>query len=253
MIRCGVISLGCLLTVLWCRGQDVGGRLFSQPTEEDWHEGTIVLTNEETLAGYVLYDDNVRLIKFKPTPEDAVQNIVPDRVRTMEFFDAELGQYRQFAMFELNFENKPLEDFFEVILVYESFAILSKLSGISQAFRERSFTPSPGILAPADFITPSQRLSNSKTRVQVGYEQFETIYLVTDELTILDILEVSEFERKKDHPFAARIKPKLNKRHLIDFMGPQWPAIKAYVKENHLHLKKRDDLIAVFKYYAETY
>jgi hypothetical protein len=201
-----------------------------------WCEGNILLNDNSLLKGYIRYNDKMGMISFRQNKEEEDQTFTTKRIVAMEYFDHDLIIQRKFASFNVISENEGMKDeiFFEIIMEFNQFAVLSKQERVVPAIRKGNFTTATG----------------SPTYTKVGYEQFEKICLVGSDGKAEVVLTVSEFERTKSSDLAVEIKPYLSKAVLAKYTASKWEKVRTYIKENKLNLKKKTGLLMALEYYG---
>jgi hypothetical protein len=200
-----------------------------------WCEGRLVLNNSMSKKGLIKYNDKMALIKFKETAEAVEESFAETSILVMEFFDVDQSRWRHFAAFNFKDEARGKEEDFllEVLMEFKSFALLSRISKVNVAVRQRYDYYGNAHLA------------------RVGYEQFEQLCLAGDDGTAQVVLVVNEFEKDK-MSMTNPIKPHLNKKALEKYLGEDWSTFQDIVKANKLNLKKREDFIRAFEYYKDA-
>lgn len=232
--RACFIGLWCAGTGVLCEAQKIKPRV---NTANDWYKGAVTFHHQPEQQGYVLFDDSLRLFRFKPTLEADAKQIVLYRVASMTFYDTHQKKQRQFVSFEGVYgEGGPL---FEILVGADAFVVLSQVHAFQDVLRKNWLV---------HIFYPLPEFNH------VGYEQFEYIYVATADDSVQLILKVSHrFKRKFVYPFARPVKPVLHEEVLEALMAPHWQEVKLYIKTHRLKLTHRDDLIAVLTYYAENF
>jgi hypothetical protein len=201
-----------------------------------WCTGKIMFEDNSRMTGYIKYNDKLGLIAFKENINDEDLPLSENRIQAMEFFDEELSKNKKFMSFymrddESGWSGKML---FEVILEVKEFAVLSKLGRVNHAIRDKNYNVAR---------TPPRY-------VKVGYEQFESIYLVDRNGKLEKLLVTSVFEKDKFRSGSA-LKPQLNKEVLKKYLGLGWEQVNEFAKKNGLNLKERTELIKALEYFRD--
>lgn len=95
----------------------------------DWSEGSIMLNDGNELKGVIKYNDNTGVLNYENG--NVSRSLTSKSVAGFEFFDE--GQNRQRIFYSLLFDdpatNVKKHSFFEVLIEFKTFAVLSKRDG----------------------------------------------------------------------------------------------------------------------------
>lgn len=177
-----------------------------------WHQGTVVLTSEDTLKGLVKYDIPNDAIQVKVEGEERIQAFNAQKLFFFEIFDSDIKSYRQFYALPYQVKadyHKPL--LFEVL--YEG--------RLTLLCREKIVLEGAGggQLAPEGMIRPADG------RLMLDFDFF--------------------FLEKDGN--IRRYEPK--KRLLLSIMDRKYKEVKKYIRRNNLRHDHISDLVRITAYY----
>lgn len=157
------------------------------------------------------------------------------RILTMEYFDTELSKKRKFYTLNIKEVDSGYAGavLFEIIMEMKDFAVLSKRYAVQKA-RESS-----------------GGYREDARDAKIGYQQFESIYLVDDEAKVELLWTANVFDRGNAKPLTSPVPPFLDQDVLSKFTGSKWREVKDYIKEKRLHIKERADLLEALAYYKQ--
>lgn len=215
------------------------------PVNLAWSEGSI-LTNEGTeLFGLLRYNDKSGLLSYENGNRSSTYTA--RGVVAFEFFDEIINKQRMFYSFPYE-DNQGIKRplFFEVLLEFKDFAVLSKVDPIDIAHKAvgtpGGLNPATGTLTHGDYYGTSIEIS-----------QTETIYLMDSETNIKPYVRIVETDI--DGVFYDRTKTKnkiLDKEVLEEFVGQQMnDKLEQYAKQHNLSFKDKSDLLNILQYYRE--
>lgn len=89
-----------------------------------WRRGSIVFDNNSSVQGLIQFNDKLGMIKFKKTPDSAEESFVETSILSMQLYDEDEKQWRNFAVFNLRDEQsgRRLALLFEVLMEVNNFA-----------------------------------------------------------------------------------------------------------------------------------
>lgn len=201
----------------------------------NWHKGHIVLSDGETVRGYIQNNDKLGLVNIKEDLDDRESISFQDKsIQSMEYFDIDLDKSRRFITFNINDEQSGKQRLMllEILLEFKHFAIVSKIFSVEPAIRKRQ--------------------GNYQTwYAKVGYEQFEYLYLL-DEAGEINILQTTTvLEKSKKNPLAKKSDEYFDRDLLKKHVGEKWDQVKDYMLENNLKFNTKEGLLATLEYYGK--
>lgn len=201
----------------------------------NWHKGHIVLSDGETVRGYIQNNDKLGLVNIKEDLDDRESISFQDKsIQSMEYFDIDLDKSRRFITFNINDEQSGKQRLMllEILLEFKHFAIVSKIFSVEPAIRKRQ--------------------GNYQTwYAKVGYEQFEYLYLL-DEAGEINILQTTTvLEKSKKSPLAKKSDEYFDRDLLKKHVGEKWDQVKDYMLENNLKFNTKEGLLATLEYYGK--
>ena len=201
-----------------------------------WHKGHIVLSDGETVYGYIQNNDKLGLVNLKDSLEDQESTSFQDKsIQSMEYFDTDLNKNRRFITFNVNDEQsgKHRMMLLEILMEFKHFAIASKIFSVEPAIRQRQ-----------------NQVTYQTYYAKVGYEQFEYIYILDDggEINILQTTTV--LEKSKMRPFAGKSRDYFNRDLFKKHIGDKWDQVKDYMSENYLKSNTKEGLFATLEYFG---
>ena len=177
---------------------------------EVWHQGTVVLTSDDTLKGLVKYDVPNDAVQVKVTGEERIQAFNAQKLFFFEIFDSGIKSYRQFYSlpYQVNTDyTKPL--LFEVL--YEGkLTLLCREKIIMEGDRTTEYELSH---MPID------------GRLMLGFDFY---FLENDG-------EIHRYQPKR--------------RLLLSIMDRKYNEVKKYIKRNNLRHDHISDLVRITAYY----
>jgi hypothetical protein len=205
------------------------------PHNVEWSEGSILTTDEEELKGLVKYNSKTGILNYEYGNDS--RSMTPRGVVAFEFYDAEKNRQRVF--YSLEFEERF--HFFELLFDFIDFAVISKTDP-----------------ADVDFSKPNQNFNDGTTlittptnKVYASASQLETICFLNPSGEITPYITIENIDKEgfwMDHSKAK--KRVVDKDLLAEYLGTDYDKVKVYIKENDLNVKRKDDLMKVFEYYA---
>jgi hypothetical protein len=200
----------------------------------EWNEGFIQLVDKSFRKGFIQHNHTQRLIKFKTNLRDIAQSSFHEkRILSMEYFDAAESKTRRFYTLNVKEEDSGFDGavLFEIIMEMKTFAVVSRLYALRPPTRSGSSK------------------KKSQGNPQESDNQVERIYIVHQEGHVEQLLIVPVPGKGKSKPVARPVEPVLDLTVLKKFTGSKWQMMKAYVKDERLHLKKKPDLLKALQYY----
>ena len=202
-------------------------------------------TGGTELFGMLRYNDKSGLLSFDDGNKSS--SYTADGAVAFELFDESIKKQRVFYSFLWEEEQGIRRRlFFEIVMEFESFTILSKVDPIDISHKVFSspggFHPGTNAYAPASEYGTSIKIS-----------QTETIYLMDSESNIKPYIQIVEtdidgvlYDRKKT-------RNKILDEHLLqEFVGKQMnDKLVEYARQHNLSFKDKEDLIRVFEYYCQ--
>ena len=215
------------------------------PVNLSWSEGSI-LTNEGTeLFGLLRYNNKSGLLSYENGNRSSTYTA--RGVVAFEFFDEGINKQRVFYSFPYEDDQgikRPL--FFEVLMEFKDFAVLSKVDPIDIAHKS---VGTPGALNPATGTIGYG--DHYGTSIEIS--QTETLYLMDSETNIKPYVRIVETDI--DGVFYDRKKTKnkmLDNDVLEEFIGePMNDRLVQHAKQHDLSFKDKSDLLKIFQYYRE--
>ena len=202
-----------------------------------WNEGFIQLNDRSCRKGFIQYKHTQRLIKFKDSLNDVEELTFPEkRVLTMEYFDTDEATKRRFYTLNVREQDSGFvgEVLFEIIMEMKTSAVVSRQYAVHQL----------------GLVSSSKR----KNQFNPGENdnRLERIYIVNHDGRIELLATLPVARKDKSKPVARPVEPFLDQTVLKKFTGPKWKMVKAYVKEERLHLKKKKDLFKALEFFQQT-
>lgn len=226
----------CVFTLLLCILAELSFAQFDNlGINSKWHKGHIVLSDGEIIQGYIQNNDKLGLVNLKESLEDTVSASFQDKsIQSMEYFDNDLDKNRRFITFKINDEQsgKQRMMLLEIMMEFKHFAIASKIFSVEPAFRQR------------------QNINYQTYYARVGYEQFEFIYILSEDGEINILQTTTVLEKSKMRPFAGKSQDFFDRDLLKKHVGQKWDQIKDYMSENNLKFNTKEGLFATLEYYG---
>jgi hypothetical protein len=214
-------------------------------TDSEWNEGSILLKNGKELKGLLKYSHKSDLLSYENGSTS--KSFTARQVTGFEFFDDVDQKQRVFysAPYEDAKRDVQRQLFFELLMDFEGFAVLSKVAPVKLDKREYStpamFNPIAGSFSAGKYYGYPSTIS-----------QTETIFLMSTDGLITPYLEITE--KDIDGTFFDRFKKRnkiLNEEALKDYTENHYKQLLAFAKRNDLSLKVKGDLLKIFEYYGE--
>lgn len=199
-----------------------------------WHKRHIVLSDGETVYGFIQNNDKLGLVNLKESLDETEPASFQDKsIQSMEYFDVDLDKVRKFITLNIKDEQSGKQRIMllEILLEFKHFAILSKIFSVEPAIRKRQ--------------------GNYQTYyAKVGYEQFECLYLL-EEGGKIDVLQAtSVLEKSKKNPLAKKSDEYFDRDLLKKHVGQKWDLVRNYMLENNLKFNTKEGLIATLEYFG---
>ena len=230
-----------------------------------WNKGSINLTNGEKLTGFIQNNEQLHLIRYKPSlsNDDGSRLINEQGIALMEYYDLQTKTTRKFASisykaqslpeslagkkksFELS--NRDIEgiSLFEILMEYKQFAALCRVTKVDVATRTRK----------ADVLSAIDTKNDWDVTKEVGFEYFEEFYFFNDEGRLFPVLILNYLERDKENFLYKRnyknYKPDLNRAIVKRHMEQYWDKVEEYLDKNDLSMKLKSDFLSLLEYYKE--
>jgi hypothetical protein len=232
-------SLILLLIVTFIHGSVAQNRrsgILDEPLPKG--EGSITLYDGSSIKGIVTYNDNEGFVQVLEGTES--HSYAPKRVIAFEFFDDALNRKRNFLSLEAtNTETGQIDFvFFEILGEFENFAILTKKDRIQTE-----------VISSGGGYNPATGNSWPATSSTVAY-QTETVYFLNAEGKLEPYTQNIDREVERTFADSRTNKDRYVKKNLLEqYTGEHYPALQAYIDENKLKLKRKEDLILVIQEY----
>jgi len=210
--------------------------------EPDWHEGSILLTDETEIIGLINYNNKKGTISFESGSHS--RTYTARNVIGFEFHDSNTGIQRIFYSLEHN-DNRSSNKgpfIFEVLRDLGNFSILYKVDPLD--FEQVNSWQNSG--PPASAGQPQTLVYRNFTKIT----QNETVYLFTLENEIVPLIEMTFKQSQGREIDRTRTKSKLlNKDVLARCMGDTFSKVEAYAKENKMYFEDKDHLMQLLDFY----
>jgi len=241
MVRITYISFILLVCI---SGSIAAQELKNLGIESQWSKGSITLRNKTILKGEIRHNEVQGSVSIR-TSEDDEQLFLKAEIIALEYFDTKESTTRQF--YSLAIKNKETEeevnDLFEVIKVFEGFAVLSS-KGKLQTQRQEISYPMTSENAHLPYVfskNAALKLSQSEQFYFLSEDGNPELYL-TLEHTYVDT-KLYKYKKNSGHIFDKYIFSK--------YLGEQCPSVMQYVKKNKIKLDNREGLIAALNFYTD--
>jgi hypothetical protein len=209
----------------------------------EWFYGSLMLNNGKEVKGLIKYNDKTDIVCLETGRE--TKTYTARHAKGFEFYDEVEKKQRIFYTVEVedrvNNAKRPL--FFEVVVELNDFAVLSKLAPIRVDKREYTtpamFNPATGSFSAGRYYGYPSTISHT-----------ETLFLFSKDGEIRPYLEITE--KEIDGMFYDRSVVKnriIDDETLKNFTSPYYNDLINYAAKNELDLKRKNDFIAVMKYY----
>ena len=211
-----------------------------------WGKGKITLNSGEELTGLVKYNAKSGGIAFDNG--EVKKNLMARNVLGFDFVDPKTNVLRTFYSLEIPRDDGNSATIFEVIRLYETFAVLSCTESLQVLKSEYGVSPAPGISAVGH-------------KEVTGLGQRETIWFLPadGEPTIyLEFIKREGSGTSENFPYPPPWKTldfggdkrKIEDKDIFKVCtGDFYSAIKAYAKENNLSFKNKDHLFKLLDFY----
>jgi hypothetical protein len=215
------------------------------PVNLAWSEGSILTNEGAELFGLLRYNDKSGLLSYENGNRSSTYTA--RGVVAFEFFDDRIQKQRVFYSFpyeDVHGIKRPL--FFEVVMEFKEFAVLSKVDPID--ISHKTVSTGGGFNPATNTITHG---NNYGTSIEIS--QTETIYLMDSETNIKPYVRIVETDI--DGVFYDRKKTKnkmLDNDLLAEFVGKEVnEKLVDFAKEQDLSFKDKNDLMRIFSYYHD--
>lgn len=215
------------------------------PVNLAWSEGSIMTNDGTELFGLLRYNDKSGLLSYENG--DRSRTFTARGVAGFEFFDDDKQRQRVFYSFpyeDAQGVKKPL--FFEVLLEFNDFAVLSKVDPIDISHKSVGM---PGGFNPATNMI----VQDTYYGTSIEISQTETIYLMNAQSNIKPYVRIVETEIDGVFYDRTKTKNKMLDNHLLkEFVGEEMnDKLILYAKQQDLSFKNKNDLIRIFQRYRE--
>ena len=177
-----------------------------------WHDGKVILMENEQLVGKVKYNLDNNLVQI--SDGRTIDTFSAMQVRNFEIFDEQYGDFRYFYSVPYLGEEAYERPIFFEVLFEGSLTLLAREFVITEG---RSMMNNPWMMGGGAFWWPYERLSFH--------------FYLLDARTG----RIVEYNQKR--------------KMLLDFMGNHSKAVQQYMKANNLKTDRRSDLTKIVSYY----
>lgn len=202
---------------------------------ETWYEGKVILNDGISIAGQVQYNHFDATVRIKN--DDGTRSFNTRTVQSFEFDDKERGRRRKILTIPYDVLGKGTDEllFFEVLKEFESFALLSRVSGLiaKSTMNDPSNYQLPFEAEQVEYLYVFDDQGNSKLIMEVKYEENSLFYSTKTQFATTQV----KTRIKESEPFKEYIN------------GPDYAKLEIYAKENKLSFKDRNDLIIILDQY----
>lgn len=210
--------------------------------ESQWNSGSITLRDNSVLKGEIRHNEVQGSVSFRTNDNDE-QLFLKSGIRALEYFDSKEKATRQFYALAVNNKGEEIVDLFEVLKVFDGFAVLSSKGKLQTQRQEISYpiTTESAHLPYVFTKNAALKLSQSEQFYFLSEDGNPELYL-TLEHTYVDT-KLYRYKKNSGHVFDKYIFSK--------YLGEQCPSVMQYVKKNNIKLDNREGLIAALNFYND--
>lgn len=222
-----------LVTLNWCYGQrQTKERLLE--INGKWNEGKILLKDNNQIAGLVSYNYFEGIVHFRSGSD--MKTFTAKNLLGFDFYDDDWGDQRDFRSIPFDAENEGVSapTFFEILIEFKHFALLSRLSDLETV--KRTY--------PTDPISTS----SPNGWVHKSVQQKEIIYIFDDKGKVRPYMMVIHEEGVGKKRIKSKEKV-LDGDLLKEYLGKSYAELEIFAKEHDLSFKKKDDLLEILDQY----
>lgn len=221
-----------------------------------WSKGEIILADTKKISGLLKYDKITGLLQYDDSLD--FRSLTPEDVLGFNFYDSLLKRQRKFISYGFEDVKARLDSlarakgitqvkinpkFFEVLMEFESFAILCSTGSLS-------IKTSNGSLGSYSFVLGIWNVANAK-QPSTTYSYTEQLYIFDKDGKVMPLLIV--FHRKKDGmifdtDYTMR-SAKIADLVIQQYTGKHFRKVDDYVIENKMSYEKKEDILKMFEYY----
>lgn len=221
-----------------------------------WSKGEIVLTDTKQISGLIKYNKITGLLQYDNGSD--FRSFTPAAVLGFNFYDSLKQKQRKFISY--GFEDlQPRMDsltrakgistvkinpkFFEVLMEFDSFAILCSTSSLS-------VSTSNGSIGNYSIVLGVWNVAKAR-QPSTTYSYIEQLYIFDKDGKVMPLLIV--FHRKRDGMLFDMDNTmrfaKMADRIIQRYTEPHFRQVDDYAYENKLSYEKKEDILKMFEYY----
>ena len=213
----------------------------------EWSDGSILTNDGKELVGVLRYNNKSGLVSFEQGNKSLT--FTARGVVAFEFFDEKMQKQRLFYSF--SYEDPKSQgvtrpQFFEALMEFKDFALLSKIDPIEIEHKD---------VYSAPFHETDGVYTRSYLGSNVEVSQKEAIFLMSSDGTIMPYVRIEEIDI--DGYLYDRTKTKnkiLDKNLLTDILGKDISGkLENFASENKLSFRDKNDLLQIFAYYKDHF
>ena len=225
-------TFAALLILLFVQGTAIAQH-DTLKLNSEWNAGVLALKNQTIMEGFIRHDEKLRSIKFKPKLEDEEEIPFAEMaIVSMKYYDNDISKTREFYTWVVIDEGSTIQGpaLYEVIMVMKNFVVLT-----------RKF----GVLPPQGRHKRKDDINSNK----IEYDKVEKIFLAKEGASA-ELLSLGPLENEKPKS-PPLVEPFFDSEIMKKYTGSHWRQVKSFVKENHLNLKRKADLMEALTYYQQ--
>lgn len=221
-----------------------------------WSKGEIILADTKQLSGLLNYNKITGLLQY----DDGLdfRSLTPEDVLGFNFYDSLQQKQRKFISYGFEDLKSRMDSlarakgigavkinpkFFEILMEFNSFAILCSTGSLS-------VSTSNGSLGTYSFIFGIWNVANAR-QPSTTYSYMEQLYIFDKDGKVMPLLIV--FHRKKDGMLFDTDNTmrfaKMADRVIQQYTEPHFRQVDDYAIENKLSYEKKEDILKMFEYY----
>lgn len=221
-----------------------------------WSKGKIVLADMEQISGLLKYNKITGLLQCDDGSD--LRSFTPDAVLSFHFYDTLQRKQRRFISYAFEDMKSRMDSlarakgtesvkihprFFEVLMEFNSFAVLCSTGNLS-------VRTSNGSIGTYSVMFNMFNLAAAK-QPSTTYSYLESIYIFDRDGKVMPLLIV--FNREKDGMvFDQNLTMRMSKMTDIviqRYTEPYFSQIDDYTHENKLSYDRKEDILKMFEYY----
>jgi hypothetical protein len=224
-----------MLGISTCFGQR-REKLLSDISE--WSYGTLTLSNDQELTGYIKLDEITHQVSFKSNPDKEPVSFTSKTASHIRFDNG-----RDFHVFSFDVgSNMKRNIFCEILGDYKTFLIISRKDPVDlldvKGKYHQGFNPGYG---SAGYVSTRTVYRQTEVIYFVNNEDVFEPYLLFVKTDIEGLLTDEAWDRNKV----------LDKKVFPKYAGAHWSKMESYIEENHLKIKRKDDFLKLLDLYDE--